>query len=83
MAIRIRKINDKVIAICAARSIPKDGDLYLDDIVHHALSKKFIRDFIEEGLITTAFDENDLQIIEKEESNNLNRDDWDKQFICH
>lgn len=83
MAIRIRKIGkNQTIAICAARSISKEGDVYLDDVMHHALSNKFARDFTEEGFMNTIFDENEIPIVEREESNNENRDDWDKQFTC-
>lgn len=45
MAIRIRTINNKTIALCAAKSTPKDGDKYLDDASHHALTRKFEADF--------------------------------------
>lgn len=45
MAIRIRKIGGRTIALCAARSVPQAGDTYLDDEVHHALTAKFARDF--------------------------------------
>jgi len=31
MAIRIRNIKDRVVALCAALSHPKEGDIYLDD----------------------------------------------------
>ena len=49
MAIRIRKIDGHTIALCAAVTKPKEGDLYLDDAVHHALSTKFGLDWFEEG----------------------------------
>jgi hypothetical protein len=38
MAIRIRSVNGETVALCAARSIEKDGDIYLDDGQHHSLS---------------------------------------------
>ncbi len=50
MAIRIRKINGKVIALCAAKHKPKKGDIYLDDVVDHALRMKFIKDYKSEGI---------------------------------
>ena len=28
MAIRLRRVNGRLIALCAARSIEKDGDIY-------------------------------------------------------
>ena len=45
MAIRIRKIKGTTVALCAAKSKPKKGDLYLDDACHHALTIKFESDF--------------------------------------
>lgn len=50
MAIRIRKINEITIALCAAETIPMKGDIYLDDNIHHALSTKFAIDWELEGL---------------------------------
>jgi len=52
MAIRIRKKDGGYVALCAAKSEPKRGDLYLDDNIHHALTKKFENDFKSMGLIT-------------------------------
>jgi len=49
MAIRLRKIKDTWIALCAAESDKKAGDIYLDDNLHHALSTKFALDFNSEG----------------------------------
>ena len=51
MAIRIRKISGHTIALCAAESKPMEGDLYLDDNIHHALSTKCGLDWEEEGLV--------------------------------
>ncbi len=48
MAIRIRKINNKTVALCAANSEKKEGDIYLDDNAHHALYVKFDLDFFSE-----------------------------------
>ena len=54
MAIRIRKVKDDsktgwyYVALCAAKSEPKEGDIYLDDGMHEALSYKFEKDFKEE-----------------------------------
>ena len=50
MAIRIRKINDEFVALCAAETEPEDGDLYLDDVIDHALRMKFIEDYESEGV---------------------------------
>ena len=45
MAIRIRQSNGYTIALCAAETDPEDGDIYLDDAAHHALSAKFAQDW--------------------------------------
>ena len=47
MAIRIRKIDGYIVALCAAKTKPKKGDVYLDDSIHHALSSKFAMDWNE------------------------------------
>lgn len=80
MAIRIRVINGATVALCAARSMPKEGDIYLDDAVHEALSAKFAGDF------NIAFDvdlprnaAND-EAIDQAESNNANRWAWDALY---
>lgn len=59
MAIRIRQVGDKVVALCAAKSSPKEGDIYLDDNIHHALATKFSIDFTSEGWGNIPY-ENDL-----------------------
>ena len=51
MAIRIRKVKGNIIALCAAKTGPQKGDLYLNDIIHHALSEKFYNDFNDMGFI--------------------------------
>jgi hypothetical protein len=45
MAIRLRIVNNLPIALCAVESDPKEGDIYLDDGMHAALSTKFAQDF--------------------------------------
>jgi len=52
MAIRIRKVGDITVALCAAETLPESGDVYLDDAAHHALTIKFVEDFESEGLLT-------------------------------
>ena len=51
MAIRLRQIEDEMVALCAAKTRQKTGDIYLDDNAHHALSTKFAVDFESEGLL--------------------------------
>lgn len=50
MAIRIRKINNDIVALCAAKFEAEDGDIYLDDAIDHALRMKFIKDYESEGI---------------------------------
>ena len=45
MAIRIRKVDGVTVALCAAETNKKRGDLYLDDNVHYALAAKFCKDW--------------------------------------
>lgn len=45
MAIRLRKIGDLWIALCAAETDKQDGDVYLDDGQHEALALKFCTDW--------------------------------------
>jgi len=51
MAIRIRKRDGGYVALCAAESKPKRGDIYLNDGMHTALTKKFDEDFKKMGFI--------------------------------
>jgi predicted RNase H-like HicB family nuclease len=48
MAIRLRRVNGVLIALCAAKSKKKVDDVYLDDEAHYALNFKFRRDHAEE-----------------------------------
>ncbi len=79
MSIRLRRVNGLLVALCAARSVEKPGDVYLDDAVHHALTEKFSADFASEGY-GTPFDGPLDELREQEESNNPNRVEWDKTF---
>lgn len=80
MAIRLRIVQGKWLAICAARSVAKEGDVYLDDPQHHALFSKCARDDFEMyGIELPYFNEN-LDLVEQEESNNPNRIWWDETY---
>lgn len=80
MAIRLRIVENRLIAICAARSIPKEGDMYLDDGQHYALMLKFARDFEESLGYDLPKDPIDKQLVEQEESNNPNRLWWEETY---
>ena len=45
MSIRIRKVNNILVALCGYETNEKEGDLYLDDGVHYALAAKFCKDW--------------------------------------
>jgi hypothetical protein len=77
MAIRLRRSDGILIALCAARSVPRPGDLYLDDEAHMALARKFWLDYPQLGI---ECDPGVKGLIEREESNNPNRATWDALF---
>lgn len=60
MAIRIRNVDGVTVALCAAKSQPKDGDIYLDDNAHHALTTKFGLDFHSEGFMSSDLADEEL-----------------------
>ena len=47
MAIRLREVNGETVALCAAKTTPEPGDIYLDDRCHYAISRKYWRDYDE------------------------------------
>lgn len=69
MAIRIRKMEGRIIALCAAEYKAKVGDIYLDDNVHHALSTKFGLDWMEEGFLKDSLADPKLVKLMEEELN--------------
>lgn len=72
MAIRIRKVEGYTIAICAAMSEPKEGDVYLDDDIHHALTSKFGVDFHSMGFCKEDYaDDLLLPLMKKEQGGKL------------
>lgn len=83
MSIRIRTVHGVRVALCAARSMPKAGDVYLDDADHHALMIKFELDLASEGALRRAplyGSGLEAHIMEVEESNNPNRTWWDSVY---
>ena len=71
MAIRIRKIDGYIIAVCAAKSDAKEGDIYLNDDIHHALTSKFGIDFMNEGFMNEHLADNNLIALMKQEQGGL------------
>ncbi len=80
MSIRLRVVDGCLVAICGARSIAKEGDVYLDDRCPHALTIKFASDFASERGETYPPGECELLLMDQEESNNPGRDWWDSNF---
>jgi hypothetical protein len=80
MAIRLRRTDGVLVALCAARSVPKLGDVYLDDGQHYALAEKFWRDYADEVIGLPRCAPDIAAVAEREESNNPNRDEWDRTF---
>lgn len=77
MSIRMRVVDGLLVALCAARSMPKDGDVYLDDGQHEALARKFRLDHPELGI---PVESETRERMEREESNNPNRDAWERVY---
>ncbi len=47
MAMRLREVDGELMALCAAYSEEKQGDIYIDDGWHYAISQKYWRDYDE------------------------------------
>lgn len=45
MAIRLRRVNGTMVALCAVESDAESGDIYLDDAAYYALAAKFAQDW--------------------------------------
>ena len=56
MAIRLRYVEGKKVALCAAHAKAKPGDIYIDDGWDHALRAKFCKDYTSEGIPGLALD---------------------------
>lgn len=67
MAIRIRKVGVHTIALCAAISEAKEGDIYLDDNDHHALYTKFALDMQSEGFLERSLEDEVLVPLMRQE----------------
>lgn len=81
MSIRLRTMPDGLlVALCAARSIEKPGDVYLDDGAHSALAAKFEMDFAGEGISLSPQVQPYAEAIEREESSNPAREEWERVF---
>ena len=45
MSVRIRTVHGIRVALCAAETDEKHGDVYIDDADHYALAAKFAQDY--------------------------------------
>ena len=75
MAIRLRKINNRWIALCAVETDKKKNDIYLDDGIHYALACKFASEWgcWEDKIITKLMDSQKVRDAKEEIVNWLNR----------
>lgn len=80
MAIRLRIVDGILIAICAAMSIEKEGDIYIDDGQHYALATKFMEDWKEDLNKLSGGDPVLVKLMEQEQSNNAGGDWWDRTY---
>lgn len=58
MAMRLRIVGSTPVALCAAKTEAAEGDIYLDDRWHYAISQKYWRDYEEIEII----DEEDVKL---------------------
>ena len=70
MAIRLREVKGRLLALCAAVTKPEPGDIYIDDRMHQALSTKFALDYNSMGFLkgrppVNWKDRKDIERIEK------------------
>jgi hypothetical protein len=79
VSIRIRVVDGVTVALCAARSIAKAGDVYLDDAQHLALAIKFAGDFVSSGQMPEESQAH-AALRAREESDNANRDWWERTY---
>lgn len=58
MAIRLRRIGElEWVALCAAKHPHEEGDVYLDDAQHQALTEKYLRVWDVHGPTTGRHDD--------------------------
>ena len=79
MSIRLRLIEGRLVALCAARSVECQGDIYLDDDAHYALMQKFAADFGAQGVGVSVSSEY-ARLMEIGESDNPAREEWDREY---
>ena len=61
MSMRLRIVDGKHVALCAAKTREEDDEIYLDDAWHYAISQKYWRDY--EAI--TIVDKEQFQLMEK------------------
>ena len=61
MAMRLRIVDGVKVALCAAKTLPQEGDIYLDDGWHYTISQKYWRDYDEINIV----DKDDIKLAER------------------
>lgn len=68
MAMRLREIEGRWVAVCAARTVAKAGDIYIDDNQDHAIRAKLLHDYRTEGLDMPVLDSELNRLMRNEEA---------------
>lgn len=89
MAMRVRVVNGVVVAVCAATTPAKAGDLYIDDAQDHAIRSKLAQDWnSESGYGIPQYEDEDALRAREEASGSApaEKDDdpdrWDQAHIA-
>lgn len=56
MSMRLREIGGRWVAVCAAKTTQRPGDIYLDDNQDHAVRAKLSHDYRSEGFDMPVLD---------------------------
>ena len=65
MSMRLRIVDGTRVALCAAKTLAEEGDIYLDDGWHYAISQKYWRDYDAIDIV----DEDDIRLAKRIEAN--------------
>lgn len=80
MGIRIRKIDNEVVALCEVESDEKPGDIYIDDATHYALAVKFSQDwdlgYCDDEIIIALMEQEKVRDAKEE------HEKWLKENLC-
>ena len=68
MAMRLREIDGRWVAVCAAVTKPKIGDIYIDDAQAHAIRAKLSLDNLKDGYNVAPVDIEIINLMIREEA---------------